>query len=159
MLSSMIIRTWRSIPYKQQTSFHRPYRRVISSSLNSDNMSEHHMSNPIPPQEWGTFNGKIPVLQEVTKIYSDSDVAYGEKPRTSVLMELTDRVGILHDVLRYFWKYDVNICRIESRPAKGRGRFKRFDFFVDFEGSLEEEHIRYGCRCCLGCDLCLVVTL
>jgi phenylalanine-4-hydroxylase len=50
-------------------------------------------------------------------------------------MELTDRVGVLHDVLRYFWKHDVNVSRIESRPVKddGSGK-KRFDFFVDFDG-------------------------
>ena len=41
----------------------------------------------------------------------------GTIPRTSLLMQLTDRVGILHDVLRWFWKFDVNICRIESRPV------------------------------------------
>jgi predicted amino acid-binding ACT domain protein len=59
-------------------------------------------------------------------------------PRTSVLMELPDRVGMLHDVLRYFWKHEVNICRIESRPLVG---MKSFDFFVDFEGSPEDSNV------------------
>lgn len=37
---------------------------------------------------------------------------------------------------RYFWKYDINITLIESRPAQaGRWGRKRFDFFVDFYGS------------------------
>jgi len=59
-----------------------------------------------------------------------------DPPRTSVLMELTDRVGVLADVLRLFWKYDINITRIESRPANGEmaGGRKKFDFFVDFHG-------------------------
>jgi hypothetical protein len=74
--------------------------------------------------------------------HADSDVAYEENPRTSLLMELSDRVGVLHDVLRYFWKFDVNVCRIESRPAKGKGEDKHFDFYVDFEGSPDEVHIR-----------------
>lgn len=76
-----------------------------------------------------------------TSSHPPSDV---EKPRTSVLMELTDRLGVLHDVLRYFWKYDVNICRIESRPKyDGTTSKKKFDFFVDMEGSLEhDESIR-----------------
>jgi phenylalanine-4-hydroxylase len=68
-----------------------------------------------------------------------------DRPRTSVLMELTDRVGVLHDVLRYFWKFDVNVCRIESRPARTTnviGQPRKFDFFVDFEGSLEEPSVR-----------------
>lgn len=58
-----------------------------------------------------------------------------EQNLTSLLMELPDRVGVLHDVLRFFWKYDLNIRRIESRPSK----FKKFDFFVDVEGVLSDE--------------------
>jgi phenylalanine-4-hydroxylase len=63
-----------------------------------------------------------------------------EPPRTSLLMELTDRVGVLHDVLRFFWKYDVNICRIESRPSTGAATNRRFDFFVDMEGSVDDDN-------------------
>lgn len=65
-----------------------------------------------------------------------------EPTRTSVLMELTDEVGILHDVLKYFWKYDINVSRIESRPAtpNDRGQ-RRFDFFVDFEGGVGEANV------------------
>lgn len=52
------------------------------------------------------------------------------------MLELKDRPGALHDVLKYFWKYDLNITRIESRPktlnALGEARF---DFFVDFEAN------------------------
>jgi prephenate dehydratase len=62
-------------------------------------------------------------------------IYYRDLPRTSLLMELTDGVGVLHDVLRYFWKYDINVSRIESRPVKdGVMGEKRFDFFVDFDG-------------------------
>jgi phenylalanine-4-hydroxylase len=57
-------------------------------------------------------------------------------------MELTDSVGVLHDVLKYFWKYDINASRIESRPAKPTddGR-RRFDFFVDFDGSVGDGNV------------------
>ena len=59
-------------------------------------------------------------------------------------MELTDRVGILHDVLRYFWKHDVNICRIESRPAKHLKPTEApcFDFFVDLHGGHNDPNIQ-----------------
>jgi hypothetical protein len=31
---------------------------------------------------------------------------------------------------RFFWKYDINVCRIESRPIQGvSGGQRRFDFF------------------------------
>jgi phenylalanine-4-hydroxylase len=60
-------------------------------------------------------------------------------------MELVDRVGVLHDVLRYFWKHDVNVCRIESRPSSSSSTSteeRRFDFFVDFEGGLDEPNVQ-----------------
>lgn len=122
----------------------RVLARAFSTELNVDNMSSHHQSHEQPAQEWASFKGKIPVLTEKEKKQGqDEYVLYGERPRTSVLMELTDRVGVLHDVLRYFWKYDVNVCRIESRPAQvGRFGRRRFDFFVDFEGDREEENVK-----------------
>jgi hypothetical protein len=67
-----------------------------------------------------------------------------EGPRTSVLMELPDRVGALHDVLKYYWKYDVNITRIESRPvtaAGSSGGSPKFDFFVDFHGKVGDPNV------------------
>jgi phenylalanine-4-hydroxylase len=134
-------------------------KKSAATDLNADNMaayheSHHHHDKETKKKEWTTmFNGKIPVLcdakedtarhERKTKTTAEDDsIMYGELPRTSVLMELHDRVGVLHDVLRYFWKYDVNICRIESRPiqADGRGR-KRFDFFVDLEGSAEDANV------------------
>jgi len=66
-----------------------------------------------------------------------------EGPRTSVLMELNDRVGALHDVLKYYWKYDVNITRIESRPvtSDGGGGTPKFDFFIDFHGKVDDPNV------------------
>ena len=123
------------------------------SSLNEDNMQNHHNSFQQPKQHWETmFDGKIPVLQEDSSATAAAETAassipktdwtitYGDTPRTSVLMELKDTgVGVLHDVLRYFWKYDVNIVRIESRPRSLSGNF---DFFVDLEGSTTDENVR-----------------
>jgi prephenate dehydratase len=65
--------------------------------------------------------------------------------RTSFLMELTDKIGVLHDILRFFWKYDVNVTRIESRPSKpsltGATQEKKFDFFVDVQGNVGDDNI------------------
>ena len=123
----------------------------ISSRLYENNSYDHsHMPPPPPPQQWTSFDGKgkVPILTEHDKLPSTGVLGmatyYGDTPRTSVLMELTDRVGVLHDVLRYFWKYDVNICRIESRPAKQpspTGQLRAFDFFVDMEGSPSDENV------------------
>jgi hypothetical protein len=88
---------------------------------------------------------------------SNDGAMFMDQPRVSVLMELTDRMGILHDVLKYFWKYDINVTRIESRPVAlssssssgssswgGGGttsaamKQPKFDFYMDFVGSLED---------------------
>ena len=49
--------------------------------------------------------------------------------KTSILMELNDEPGALHEILKFFWKYDIDITSIESRPTKHDGSF---EFFVDF---------------------------
>ncbi len=98
----------------------------------------------VPRQEWTDYHGKIPVLKiEAENDHSAKSNLYDDKPRVSVLMELTDRLGVLHDVLKYFWKYDINVTRIESRPVApssqwdGDGK-RKFDFFVDFDGSIDD---------------------
>jgi len=94
--------------------------------------------------------------------HDKDDLVFGDPPRVSLLMELTDRMGILHDVLKYFWKYEINVTRIESRPVAftsssslnsssssstssplgGRGGKRtygqKFDFYMDFDGTLED---------------------
>ena len=55
-------------------------------------------------------------------------------------MEIGDAPGALHDILRFFWKYDLNITRIESRPSKQNALNQpRFDFYVDFEASSKDD--------------------
>ncbi|KAH9129642.1 hypothetical protein LEN26_006629 [Aphanomyces euteiches] len=55
-----------------------------------------------------------------------------EKPKTSVLLETQDFPGSLQDVLKFFWKHDVNMARIESRPTKGPA--PDYAFYIDFDG-------------------------
>ncbi|CAM9893922.1 unnamed protein product [Chrysoparadoxa australica] len=57
----------------------------------------------------------------------------------SLLMEVKDGVGSLHEVLRYFWKYDISITRIESRPLPRDA--SSFDFSIDFYGQRGERHV------------------
>lgn len=107
-------------------------------------MIEHHENHQIPRQDWTTFHGKISILQQADDKHDPDDDAslYGDVPRTSLLMELTDRVGVLHDVLRYFWKYDINISRIESRPIQLTSwGSRKFDFYVDLEGSASDPNV------------------
>lgn len=97
----------------------------------------------IPPTEKATAMPHHRLMPNATA----SENFFGDHPRVSLLMELKDRVGILHEVLKYFWKYDLNVSRIESRPVQ---RHKKtwnhndndkqsvFDFYLDFDGTLND---------------------
>lgn len=41
-----------------------------------------------------------------------------DSPRCSVLTEISDEPGALYRTLSYFWKHDIQITAIESRPSK-----------------------------------------
>ena len=107
-------------------------------------MSEHDIARDLPPPQWTPIlqRNEPSVLQGIDEGNKEGSAIYGEAPRTSLLMELTDRIGVLHDVLRFFWKHDVNICRIESRPVQvSKFGQRSFDFFVDLEGSASDKHV------------------
>ena len=58
-------------------------------------------------------------------------------PKTAILMEIKDEPGALHEVLKFFWKFDVDITSIESRPTKDDGSF---EFYVDYVNH-QEAHV------------------
>ncbi|RLN89181.1 hypothetical protein BBJ28_00012674 [Nothophytophthora sp. Chile5] len=55
-----------------------------------------------------------------------------EDNKTSILLEVEDGPGALQDTLKFFWKHDVNMTRIESRPSKGHNM--NYSFYIDFDG-------------------------
>lgn len=57
-------------------------------------------------------------------------------PRVSVLTEIDDTPGALHEILRYFWKYEINLTHIESRPTTKNN--EGFNIYIDFHGHLGE---------------------
>jgi hypothetical protein len=99
-------------------------RRLLSTEtrrLTEDNRVQHSTEQhgtSMPPPVWSIPNMTGANAPKSTSISNGESQLYGEKPRVSVLMELQDRLGVLHDVLKYFWKYDINVSRIESRPVK-----------------------------------------
>ena len=58
--------------------------------------------------------------------------ALHEDNKTSVMLQVEDGPGALQETLKFFWKHDVNMTRIESRPAKGHNM--NYCFYIDFEG-------------------------
>jgi chorismate mutase/prephenate dehydratase len=62
------------------------------------------------------------------------------KDRTSIMVNVTDKVGALHNVIAAFRRYRINMTKIESRPSK-RKAWEYF-FFIDFEGHMEEAKVK-----------------
>ena len=60
-------------------------------------------------------------------------------PRVSILAEIADSPGSLYELLKYFWKYDINLTHIESRPCIGSNSCDIFNVFIDFDGKIGEE--------------------
>ncbi|RLN49195.1 hypothetical protein BBJ29_003708 [Phytophthora kernoviae] len=62
-----------------------------------------------------------------------------EDNKTSILLQVEDGPGALQDTLKFFWKHDVNMTRIESRPAKGHNM--NYSFYIDFEGKSGQSEV------------------
>ena len=60
--------------------------------------------------------------------------------KTSIVFEIRDKAGALHDILVPFKKAKINLTKIESRPSKKK--VWSYFFFVDFEGHHESPRIR-----------------
>jgi len=56
--------------------------------------------------------------------------------KISLVISITDRPGGLYQVLKEFALNNINLTRIESRPAKRR--LGEYLFFIDFAGNLED---------------------
>lgn len=68
-------------------------------------------------------------------------VAEENAAKTSLVCELDgDKSGILYELLKCFALRKVNLVRIESRPA--RTALGRYIFFLDFEGSTNDQYIK-----------------
>ena len=62
------------------------------------------------------------------------------RDKTSILFTIRDRIGALHDMLKPFSEYGINLTKIESRPS--RKKAWEYIFFVDLEGHQEDEKVK-----------------
>lgn len=60
--------------------------------------------------------------------------------KTSIIFETKNKPGALYKILGLFSLTDINLTKIESRPA--RTRLGDYMFFVDIEGSIENENVK-----------------
>jgi len=61
------------------------------------------------------------------------------RDRTVIAMAVGDRPGALHAILAPFADRDINLTRLESRPARRSGI--RYRFFVEMDGHLTDRSI------------------
>jgi len=73
-------------------------------------------------------------------IISKEDSERTGRDKTSIVFSTEDKPGSLYRVLDIFNLWDVNMTRIESRPAKNR--LGKYIFFVDIEGHRDDDDIK-----------------
>lgn len=61
--------------------------------------------------------------------------------KTSIIATLPDEPGSLVRFLQNFQNAGINLCKVESRPAKEGTTFK-YVFFVEFEGHFHDEKVQ-----------------
>ena len=61
--------------------------------------------------------------------------------KTSIITKLPDEPGSLVNFLQDFYHAEINLTKIESRPAKEGKKFKYF-FYIDFDGHIDDENVR-----------------
>lgn len=60
--------------------------------------------------------------------------------KTSIFFAIKHKVGALYEALGVLRKFGINMTRIESRPS--RQKAWEYYFFVDFEGHVEDQHVK-----------------
>lgn len=73
-------------------------------------------------------------------VISKKEAPKSKKSKTSIVFSTENKPGSLYRILDIFSLWDINMTRIESRPAKNK--LGRYIFFVDIEGHVEDEDVR-----------------
>lgn len=60
--------------------------------------------------------------------------------KTSIIFSTYDKPGSLYKILAIFNLYDINLTKIESRPAKTN--LGQYIFYVDIEGYIDDEDVK-----------------
>jgi len=73
-------------------------------------------------------------------IISDFKNEKSSSDKTSILAKLKDKPGALVEFLEDFNKENINLTKIESRPAADK-KFTYW-FYIDFEGHIDDERVK-----------------
>lgn len=73
-------------------------------------------------------------------VVSKEDAEKAKRNKTSIVFSTDNKPGSLYRVLDIFSLWDINMTRIESRPAKNE--LGKYIFFIDLNGHIEDEDVR-----------------
>ena len=81
------------------------------------------------------------ITKNITRFYLIRKKGKGEKKGsvTALFFGVEDRPGALKDVLEVFYKRNINLRKLESRPA--RTKLGEYIFFVEAERNLNDEEL------------------
>ena len=92
----------------------------------------------------------LPMLAECIEDVSDNTTRFivlaehsaeqTGKDKTSLLISIKDQPGALIRLLQPFYKRQINLTRIESRPSKRRAW--EYNFYIDLEGHAEDKPVQ-----------------
>lgn len=77
-------------------------------------------------------------------IISTEEINFGTANKTSIVFATKHIPGALFKSLSVFFLRDLNLLKIESRPL--RGKLWQYIFYLDFEGSMEQETCQNALR-------------
>lgn len=73
-------------------------------------------------------------------VISKKEAQKAGRNKTSIVFSTENKPGSLYRILDIFSLWDINMTRIESRPAKNK--LGKYIFFVDINGHVEDEDVR-----------------
>ena len=73
-------------------------------------------------------------------VISSTDNKRTGKDKTSLVFSTDNKPGSLYRILEIFNLWDINMTRIESRPAKKQ--LGQYIFFVDIEGHKDDDDVK-----------------
>lgn len=70
------------------------------------------------------------------------DIQPGPGMKTSIVARLADQAGSLAGLLQDFNSAQINLCKIDSRPAREGDLFK-YRFLIDFDGHVKDVNVKW----------------
>jgi chorismate mutase/prephenate dehydratase len=122
---------------------------VESTAKAAELAKEDDKSAAICPHIAAKLNNLPSIFENIEDMHDNKTrfIIIGKSPssasgndKTSILAKLSNEPGSLVDFLREFEKENINLTKIESRPAKENRAFSYW-FFIDFEGHRDEPKI------------------